>query len=199
MIADALKQALKDLWSGALYYLSGQFLHLDPVWHWAWYAFLVIAALLAIAWFFGDWIKPLKPIIGGAILAILFALFAYRKGENEARAHDAAKAKPAAKPKPAESKKPWNPFASIIVFAILLALGRGAAACPSYDTLRAKLQEDGSRVEMTVLMGGKAALFVRPDGTGAIAIAATCSVMVLDAEHVAAIKARLKEIDGQES
>lgn len=56
---------------------------LDPIWAWGVRGAFVILISTAIAYFFGDWIKPLRPLAGGIIIGIIGMLYAYRKGETE--------------------------------------------------------------------------------------------------------------------
>ena len=99
MFTDAIKSTLADLWSSAtgtaIHYLTLQFV--DPFWWWAGALVLLYVAVTAFCWFFGSYWPVLRVIGGFLLIAGTFGLYAYKKGEDDARAHD-AKRKPRRRP-----------------------------------------------------------------------------------------------------
>ena len=65
-------------------------------WHWAIIGAAVSAAAIALAWFFA----PLRSLAGAVIMAVVAALFAYKRGEKDQKAKD----KP---PQPRTPLWPW--------------------------------------------------------------------------------------------
>lgn len=99
--SDILGETITNLLSQFWYYVSFQFL--DPWWWWLPVAIAAILAItaveIAVRFYFVD--SPLFRKAGGlAIVGIIVALAAYRKGENDARKHDANKP---------ENRKPVDP------------------------------------------------------------------------------------------
>lgn len=88
-ITSSVNEAAAGIWAKVVYFVTFQFL--DPFYGWLSLGCLTIAAIVVVVWFFGDWIKQLKPIGGALVLIIAAMLFAYRRGEKEAREHDAKK------------------------------------------------------------------------------------------------------------
>lgn len=86
MITNTLQNALLSVWQGVVYYLTLQFLDLDPFWGYLFFGVIVCLAAAAISHFFSPWIPALRPIAGVIIVAVSFGLYAYRKGSNDARA-----------------------------------------------------------------------------------------------------------------
>lgn len=107
IIVDAIKNSAMDLW----YYISLQFV--DPFWWWliagCLFILVVTASIAGLNYFFGDTFKWLRPTGGVAIILAIFGLFAYRKGEKDARAHDKPIPKPKPKPIP-QDEPPWRPW-----------------------------------------------------------------------------------------
>ena len=110
MIEQWIRQAIGNVWGDIAYYLTFQFL--DPFWGWcAWLAALYVVVML-VCWLFGTLWPPLRWIGGVLLIGATFGLFAYAKGEAEARAHDKRKApKPRlAESRPTSGNEPWWPF-----------------------------------------------------------------------------------------
>lgn len=94
MIADAIKSVGESVWAQISYYLTLQFL--DPFWSWLVVLLGLYFVVMLICYFFGTF-WPILRVIGGVMLLIAtFGLYAYARGERDARAHDAKgpKAKP---------------------------------------------------------------------------------------------------------
>lgn len=95
MIADAIKSTFAELWASAygtaIHYLTLQFV--DPFYWWLGALVLFYAAVTALCWFFGSYWPVLRVIGGFLLLAATFGLYAYKKGADDARAHDAKKRK----------------------------------------------------------------------------------------------------------
>ena len=93
MLEGIIKEVFINLWNEAsstvISFVTLSFL--DPFWGWAVYGGLSIAALAAVAWFFGGLSARLRAVCGAFILLILGALAVYRKGENDAREFDKRK------------------------------------------------------------------------------------------------------------
>jgi len=95
MISEAVTDALTAAWTQILYYVTFQFL--DPFYGWLCILLSLYVVVMLICYFFGTYF-PILRVIGGVMLLIAtFGLFAYAKGERDARAHDKARAP---KPKP---------------------------------------------------------------------------------------------------
>jgi len=89
MIADAINSALSDMWAKVVSFFSLSFL--DPFYHWLLLGLFIIAIVCVVSWFFGSLWPTLRAIGGVVILIITFGLYAYAKGEKEARDHDRPK------------------------------------------------------------------------------------------------------------
>ena len=89
MIADAIASAFNDLWAKVVYYVTFQFL--DPFYGWLSIGLMAAAVVFVICWFFSPWWDKLRPIGGVIIMLITFGLYAYWRGEKEAREHDKKK------------------------------------------------------------------------------------------------------------
>ena len=121
-LGEMLTTALGEAWSKFVYYISFQFV--DPFWWWLIAAIVYISALtVALAlwrFYFGALPNWLQKLLGLSVIAAIWGLFVYRKGERDARAHDAAK--PRHKPEREPEREPpprqpiddqgahWNPF-----------------------------------------------------------------------------------------
>lgn len=94
MIADAIKSAGAEVWAQIVYYAT--FAFLDPFWGWLAMLVCLYVVVMLVCYFFGTF-WPILRVIGGVMLLIAtFGLYAYARGERDARAHDAKgpKAKP---------------------------------------------------------------------------------------------------------
>ena len=108
MIADAINSALGEVWGRIAYYVTFSFL--DPFWGWCAMLAALYVVVLLICYFFGTF-WPILRVIGGVLLLIAtFGLFAYAKGEADARAHDRARNRPPVKPKTKPADSTWRPF-----------------------------------------------------------------------------------------
>lgn len=85
-IGGIIDQKLAELWAKIAYYVTFSFL--DPFWGWLAIGICIIAAVCSVCWFFGSWFPVLRPIGGVIVMLVTFGLYAYRKGEHDARAHD---------------------------------------------------------------------------------------------------------------
>ena len=86
-IKATLADLLADLQGWFIHYLTLQFV--DPIWWWAGALVLLYLAVTALCWFFGTYWPVLRVIGGFLLLAGTFGLYAYKKGADDARAHDA--------------------------------------------------------------------------------------------------------------
>jgi hypothetical protein len=93
MIADAVRDAINTAWATVYGAVVGFFTlsFLDPFWHWVPLAALIIAAATAIAWFFGGLFPALRWLAGIVVLGILWGLYVFARGEQEARDFDKKK------------------------------------------------------------------------------------------------------------
>lgn len=88
-IQNAIAQALLNIWESVGYYFRLEFL--DPSWYWLGVLVLIYLGTMLVLYFVGAYWPKLR-VIAGAMLAILtLGWFVYRKGEADARAHDAKK------------------------------------------------------------------------------------------------------------
>jgi len=80
MISEFVDELLSKLWTLVTFgFLSDQF------WHYLSLVFCLYIAVLLVCYFFGSY-WPILRVIGGTMLVIAtFGLYAYRKGENDAR------------------------------------------------------------------------------------------------------------------
>lgn len=107
-MTDFFNNYISQLWDKIWYVLS--FAFLDPFWGWGAWLVLLYLIVLAVCYFFGTFWPTLR-VIGGVLLLIAtFGLFAYARGEKEARAHDAARLPKPKKPAPKTDDGSWNPF-----------------------------------------------------------------------------------------
>lgn len=96
MIEQWIREAIGNIWGDVVHYAT--FAWLDPFWGWvAWLAALYLVVMLLV-WLFGSLWPPLRWIGGVMLMIATFGLYAYSRGEADARAHD-AKHKPKPKPK----------------------------------------------------------------------------------------------------
>lgn len=90
-MTDTIKSIFVDLWAQfygtAVHYLTLQFI--DPFWWWAGALVLLYIAVTAFCWFFGSYWPVLRVIGGFLLVGATFGLFAYARGEKDAREHDA--------------------------------------------------------------------------------------------------------------
>lgn len=112
MIGDTIKQTLTEWLNEVWYYVSFQFI--DPFWGWAFaVAVYVIAITILLAlyrFYFGALPGWLQKLFGLSVFAAIAALFVYRKGEKDAREHDAKLPKPKSNP-PVNQNNQWKwPF-----------------------------------------------------------------------------------------
>lgn len=96
MIDEAIKSLLDGITerlSGAFGWLTGwlTFSFVDPFWHWFLLGLVVIAAATAIAWFFGGLSNFIRAAGGLVVMGVIAMLYAFRKGEEEARDFDKKK------------------------------------------------------------------------------------------------------------
>ena len=108
MIQDAINTAASEAWAKVIYYATFQFL--DPFWGWAAMLLALYIVVLLLCWFFGTFWPVLRVIGGFLLIGATFGLFAYAKGEADARAHDKARNRPPVKAKPPADSGGWKPF-----------------------------------------------------------------------------------------
>lgn len=92
MISEAVNtflDAISSRFFGAIDFIT------DPFWGFLFVGIVIIAAVVALTYFFGSYFPALRPIGGVILLLITFGLYSYRKGEK-----DGEKRKPVSKPKP---------------------------------------------------------------------------------------------------
>ena len=89
-MTDWIEQSVKDaaghLWANVWYWLGFQFV--DPFYGWLIPACLIVAGVTALAWFFGGLFPALRWIAGIIVVCVTFGLYAYARGEKDARAFD---------------------------------------------------------------------------------------------------------------
>jgi hypothetical protein len=83
VITDAINSAAAAAWA---YYATFQFL--DPFWGWLCILLAIYAVVMLVCYFFGSFWPFLRVVGGFMLLALTFGLFAYARGERDARAHD---------------------------------------------------------------------------------------------------------------
>ena len=83
MISQFVDELLSKIWSlVTLTFFADQF------WHYLSLVIFLYIAVLLVCYFFGSY-WPILRVIGGTMLVIAtFGLYAYRKGENDARSGD---------------------------------------------------------------------------------------------------------------
>ncbi len=70
------------IWQSLAEFISATF-SVSPFWYWCGAGTLVIMAGIALAWFF----PPVRSLAGAVVMAVIAALYAYRRGEKDAQAH----------------------------------------------------------------------------------------------------------------
>ena len=110
MIQDAINTAASEAWAKVIYYATFQFLNIDPFWRYAGMLVALYVVVLLLCWFFGSFWPVLRVIGGFLLVGATFGLFAYAKGEADARAHDKARNRPPVKPKAKPDDGGRKPF-----------------------------------------------------------------------------------------
>ena len=107
---DITNTVLNDI--SARFYSLFNFLT-DPFWGWLFIGLVIIAAVIAVTYFFGGAFTWLRPIGGVILMLVTFGLYAFRKGERSQQGRDEKHPPPLSKPpiSPAPSGLPsWWPF-----------------------------------------------------------------------------------------
>lgn len=105
MILDAINSTFATLWEQVSYYVTLQFA--SPFWYWVFIGTLIIAAALAVSYFFGTWIPALRPLAGFVVVLVSFGWFVYRKAENDTTARLQRRRPVLPKPKPPADGWRW--------------------------------------------------------------------------------------------
>lgn len=82
------------IWQSAIDFWDAHF-YISPFWYYVLWAVGIIAAVSFAAWFF----PVLRSLAGAIVVAVIAALYAYRKGETDAEKHAAKTAKTKTKQK----------------------------------------------------------------------------------------------------